>query len=70
MQITIGFGWIAMLLIVLKLTGVVAWSWWLILLPLYAPSLFAFVFIISALAFGVMQWKKLGLRRHYRTKWR
>ena len=29
------FGFLALILITLKLCGVIAWSWWLVLLPLY-----------------------------------
>ena len=35
---TIGFtGLLGLLFIALKLTGVIDWSWWLVLLPIYAP---------------------------------
>lgn len=38
-----GYGGLGVLLgivlMVLKLTGVIAWSWWWILLPLYGPTL-------------------------------
>jgi hypothetical protein len=41
-------GWLAILFIALKLLGFIAWSWWLILLPLYG------IFVIMALAiFGI-----------------
>ena len=39
----IGFlGMLTLIFITLKLTGVIAWSWWLVLLPLY--GLFALIF--------------------------
>lgn len=37
------FGLLSILFIGLKLTGKVAWSWWLVLLPLYGPGLAALV---------------------------
>ena len=43
------FGFLALILITLKLCGVIAWSWWLVLLPLYfgvAVLLFFFLMAI------------------------
>jgi hypothetical protein len=40
--------------IILKLTGVIAWSWWLVLAPLY-PSVVIWVLIIL---FGRKFWKR------------
>lgn len=37
-----------MVLLILKLTGMVAWSWWIIFIPMYIP-----IFILSALLVGV-----------------
>lgn len=40
--------------IVLKLTGVITWSWWWVLAPLWIPALFvlaAFALVIVAAAF-------------------
>lgn len=37
------FGFLTLVFITLKLCGVIAWSWWLVLLPLY----FGFAFIIG-----------------------
>lgn len=51
----IGFGGLLLLVfIVLKLTGVISWSWWWVLAPLWLPvSLFfafaAFAFIYTAI---------------------
>lgn len=30
-------------LVILKLTGLVSWSWWIITIPLWGTALFAFV---------------------------
>ena len=51
---TIGFtGLLGLLFIALKLTGVIDWSWWLVLLPVYAPLalvgiILLIVFILAA----------------------
>jgi hypothetical protein len=50
----IGFwGLLTLLFIALKLTGYIAWSWWLVLLPAYfgiAVFLVVFAFAVSAAA--------------------
>ena len=38
------FGLLAIAFIVLKLTGFVGWSWWLVLAPLYVPALILIAF--------------------------
>lgn len=47
------FGLLAIVFITLKLTGTIAWSWWLVLLPLYGPLAFilgvVILFLIIAL---------------------
>lgn len=40
------FGWLALVFIVLKLTGYINWSWWYVLAPIWAPA----VAILSLLA--------------------
>ena len=44
-------GLLGILFIALKLTGYIAWSWWLVLLPLYLP--FAIAVSLFAIAFTV-----------------
>ncbi|QEQ94889.1 hypothetical protein pEaSNUABM56_00090 [Erwinia phage pEa_SNUABM_56] len=44
------FGWLALAFIVLKLCGVITWSWWLVLLPLY--WVVALILIAVAGVFG------------------
>lgn len=39
-------GLLGILFIALKLTGYIAWSWWLVLLPLYLP----FAVVVTLLA--------------------
>jgi len=46
------FGLLAIVFITLKLTGYIAWSWWWVLAPLWAPLpvllvIFAFIFLIA-----------------------
>lgn len=50
------FSLLAIVFITLKLTGYIAWSWWWVLAPLWAPlavvvAIFLIVFILAA-AFG------------------
>ena len=48
----IGFaGLLAILFIALKLTGHIAWSWWWVLAPIWAPV--ALIFAIFAIAAAV-----------------
>lgn len=49
----IGFaGLLAITFIVLKLTGVIAWSWWWVLAPMWAPIVIALAIVIIAYIFG------------------
>lgn len=45
------FGLLAIVFIVLKLTGFINWSWWLVLLPLYGPILLVLVLFLLFVAF-------------------
>jgi len=44
------FGILGIVFVVLKLVGVIAWSWWLVLLPIYGPLAVAAVLYIVALS--------------------
>jgi uncharacterized paraquat-inducible protein A len=46
------FGALGLIFIVLKLTELVTWSWWLVLAPLYGPYIFAFVIVLILAASG------------------
>jgi len=49
----IGFcGLLTVAFIVLKLTGVIAWSWWWVLAPVWIPAIFA----IAVLALILVVW--------------
>lgn len=43
----VGFlGLLTLIFITLKLTGTIAWSWWLVLLPFYGPIALACGFML------------------------
>lgn len=42
---------LALLFIALKLTNVIAWSWWLVLLPLYGVFVIVFIWVILWIAY-------------------
>jgi hypothetical protein len=46
------FGILGLLFVALKLTGFIAWSWWLVLAPIWGPALF--VILLLLIAGGVM----------------
>lgn len=51
---------LAVLFIGLKLCGVVAWSWWLVLAPLWGYGLFALLTAIVAILFILSKELKNG----------
>lgn len=54
----LGFlGAFTLLLIAAKLWGVISWSWWAVLFPMYGPLLFVLTFI-GAAALGIVVMKK------------
>ena len=51
----IGFGGLlTVAFIVLKLTGVITWSWWWVLSPLWIGFLLVIVFLVIALLFALL----------------
>ena len=50
MRIQLGFfSILGLIFITLKLAGVITWSWWLVLLPLYfGVAVIAFLFLLGA----------------------
>ncbi len=56
-NISLGFcSILTLILITLKLTGYIGWSWWLVLMPLIAPILLTLIILILVFVFvaGVM----------------
>jgi hypothetical protein len=50
---------LALLFIALKLCGVINWSWWFVLIPLYAGTLISFCFLIFAfILIGIKIWSR------------
>lgn len=41
--------------VVLKLTGVISWSWWWVLSPIWMPMVLALVIFIVCLIVGVLK---------------
>ena len=51
-----GIGFLSVLgiiFIVLKLTGNITWSWWLVLLPLYGGVALIFVILLALISIGL-----------------
>lgn len=44
---------LALIFITLKLTSLIAWSWWLVLLPIYGPVALLAGVLITVTVFGV-----------------
>jgi len=49
---------LALIMITLKLIGVITFSWWLVLIPLYPAMLICGIIIISIFVFGVKEDKR------------
>ncbi len=43
-----------LLFLVLKLTGIIAWSWWFVTMPLWIAPVFMLVFIVGMICFAVL----------------
>jgi len=50
---------LTLLFIILKVFGIVAWSWWIVLMPEIIAVAFYAILAISAVLFGVHIWKGL-----------
>lgn len=46
------FGLLTLILITLKLTGYIDWSWWLVLMPLFVPVIIIFTILVTILLLG------------------
>ncbi len=47
------FSLLAIIFAIAKLMGVITWSWWVILIPLY-PAILMWLFIIVMFIFGII----------------
>ena len=56
---------LTIILCVLKVTGVVDWSWWLVLLPFYGPFAITLCIIIVSIPIIIMLGGKPRLRLHW-----
>ena len=70
-------GWIFLILLtivftVLKLTGLVAWSWWWVLAPIWAPVLFGTVFLtivlISIVVYAIVKEVTVQIQHDMKAK--
>jgi hypothetical protein len=52
------FGLLTVLFIGLKLTNVITWSWWLVMLPLYGPVALGLVVVIIGIGIAVISSKQ------------
>ena len=50
---------LTIIFVVLKLLGVIAWSWWVVLLPLIIPISFSAIILTVALAAKYSEYRKL-----------
>ncbi|MHB1266623.1 MAG: hypothetical protein ACYCY2_03345 [Acidithiobacillus ferriphilus] len=46
------FGLLFLIFLVLKLTGYIAWSWWIVTIPLWGPTLALMVLLAMGIAAG------------------
>lgn len=55
----IGFcGLLTIVFIVLKLTHVIAWSWWWVLAPMWMPFVLTMLIQLAVLVFGLFKLRK------------
>jgi hypothetical protein len=60
---------VLIVLLALKLTGVIGWSWWLVLLPLWCPVAIALPFVLVFLMFaGTDQFNEWMVRWRIRRR--
>lgn len=49
------FGVLALIFVTLKLLGVIAWSWWWVLAPIWIPSAIAIVIILAVVIYAILK---------------
>ena len=49
------FGVLALIFITLKLLGVITWSWWWVLAPIWIPSAIAILIILVVVIYAILK---------------
>ena len=49
------FGVLALIFITLKLLGVIAWSWWWVLAPIWIPSAIVIVIFLAVVIYAILK---------------
>lgn len=47
-------GVLGIIFVVLKLVGIIAWSWWLVLLPFYGGTALVLAVVVSVLGYALI----------------
>lgn len=66
----IGFwGLLQIVFIVLKVTGLITWSWWMVFIPLYIEiALIAIIFIVYGIKIKIKATKRVKKMREWQKK--
>lgn len=63
------FGLLQIVFIVLKVTGLITWSWWMVFIPLYIEiALIAIIFIIHGIKIKIKSAKRVKKMREWQKK--
>lgn len=63
------FGLLQIVFIVLKVTGLITWSWWMVFIPLYIEvALIAIIFIVYGVNFKIKSAKRVKKMREWQKK--
>jgi len=54
MKISINFGWLVVIFVILKLCNVITWSWFWVVSPLWIPVAVILAFLGTVLAFALI----------------
>ena len=49
------FGVLALIFITLKLLGVITWSWWWVLAPIWIPIIIAIIIILVVVVYAILK---------------
>lgn len=63
------FGLLQIVFIVLKVIGLITWSWWMVFIPLYIEiALIAIIFIVYDIKFKIKSAKRVKKMREWQKK--